>query len=250
MRHLLNGEFKTMYFCILLKTKSHSPFESISTSCVLCLRLLKYYLGIRGKKNLSCDAEWSSDYFSQVQEPEPHDIENISPCVLFVVKSQIVYMKVCFLNVFGSIDRGWDGWMASLTRWTWVWVNSGSWWWTGRPGVLRFMGSQRVVHDWTTDLIWSDLSFLAPASGFCRGEPTLMSRNRQEMSGRVEALWSIVNTVLLFRTFTCPELTDKQCCLKFLANGKLSKTGTLSETWISLKKKKKQKNLHFYKCHI
>ena len=39
-------------------------------------------------------------------------------------------------------DRGWDGWMASQTRWTWVWVNSGSWWWTGRPGVLWFMGSQ------------------------------------------------------------------------------------------------------------
>ena len=53
-------------------------------------------------------------------------------------------------------NRGWDGWMASLTRWTWVWVNSGSWWWTGRPGVLRFMGSQRVGHDWATDLIWSD----------------------------------------------------------------------------------------------
>ena len=52
-------------------------------------------------------------------------------------------------------DRGWDGWMASLTRWMWVWVNSGSWWWTGRPGVLRFMGSQRVGHDWVTDLIWS-----------------------------------------------------------------------------------------------
>jgi len=46
--------------------------------------------------------------------------------------------------------------MASLTRWTWVWVNSGSWWWTGRPGVLRFMGSQRVRHDWATNLIWSD----------------------------------------------------------------------------------------------
>ena len=53
-------------------------------------------------------------------------------------------------------DRGWDGWMASLTRWAWVWVNSGSWWWTGRPGVLWFMGSQRVRHDWATDLIWSD----------------------------------------------------------------------------------------------
>ena len=51
-------------------------------------------------------------------------------------------------------DRGWDGWMASLTRWTWVWVNSGSWWWTGRPGVLQFMGSQSVGHDWVTELNW------------------------------------------------------------------------------------------------
>ena len=57
---------------------------------------------------------------------------------------------------------GWDGWMASLTLWIWVWVNSGSWWWTGRPGVLRFMGSQRVGHDWATELNWcvSKLSHL------------------------------------------------------------------------------------------
>ena len=53
-------------------------------------------------------------------------------------------------------DRGWDSWMASLTRWTWVWVNSGSWWWTGRPGVLRFTGSQRVRHDWATKLNWNE----------------------------------------------------------------------------------------------
>ena len=46
--------------------------------------------------------------------------------------------------------------MASPTRWTWVWVNSGSWWWTGRPGVLRFMGSQRVGHDWVTELNWTE----------------------------------------------------------------------------------------------
>ena len=53
-------------------------------------------------------------------------------------------------------DRRWDGWMASPTRWTWVWVNSRSWWWTGRPGVLRFMGLQRVGHDWaTTELNWT-----------------------------------------------------------------------------------------------
>ena len=54
-------------------------------------------------------------------------------------------------------DRGWDGWMASLIQWTWVWVNSGSWWWTGRPGVLWFMGSQRVGHDWATELNWMSL---------------------------------------------------------------------------------------------
>ena len=52
-------------------------------------------------------------------------------------------------------DKGWDGWMASPTQWTWVWLNSGSWWWTGRPGVPRFMGSQRVGHDWATELNWT-----------------------------------------------------------------------------------------------
>ena len=51
-------------------------------------------------------------------------------------------------------DGGWDGWMASLTRWTWVWVDSGSWKWTGKPGMLQFMGSQRVGHDWVTELNW------------------------------------------------------------------------------------------------
>ena len=51
-------------------------------------------------------------------------------------------------------DRGWDGWMASLTWWMWIWVNSRSWWWIGRPGVLRFMGSQRVRHDWATEVNW------------------------------------------------------------------------------------------------
>ena len=53
-------------------------------------------------------------------------------------------------------DRGWDGWMVSPTRWTWVWVNSGRWWWTGRPGMLQFMGSQKVGHGWSTELNWTD----------------------------------------------------------------------------------------------
>ena len=71
------------------------------------------------------------------------------------VKSWLIGKDSCWegLGVGGEgDDRGWDGWMASLTQWTWVWVNSESWWWTGRPGVLRFMGSQRVGHDWATEL--------------------------------------------------------------------------------------------------
>ena len=52
-------------------------------------------------------------------------------------------------------DRRWNGWMASPTRWTWVWMDSGCWWWTGRPGMLRFMGLQRVRHNWATELNWT-----------------------------------------------------------------------------------------------
>ena len=53
--------------------------------------------------------------------------------------------------------RGWDGWMASLTQWTLVWVNARNWWWTERPGVLQSMGSHRVGHDWVTELNWTDI---------------------------------------------------------------------------------------------
>ena len=55
-------------------------------------------------------------------------------------------------------DRGWHGWMGSLTQWTWIWVNSGSWWWTGRPRMLQFMRSQRVGHNWATELKWTELN--------------------------------------------------------------------------------------------
>ena len=67
-------------------------------------------------------------------------------------------------------DRGWDGWMASSTRCTWVYVNSGSWWWTGRPGVLRFMWSQSVGYDWATELNWKhqSVSFIQRARNFTR----------------------------------------------------------------------------------
>ena len=62
-------------------------------------------------------------------------------------------------------DRGWDGWMVSPTQWTWVWVSSGSWWWTGRPGVLQSMELKRVGHDWVTELNWTDI-LLNPTDNF------------------------------------------------------------------------------------
>ena len=54
-------------------------------------------------------------------------------------------------------ERGWDGWMASSTWWAWIWLDSECWWWTGWPGMLRFTGSQKVRHDWTTELNWNEL---------------------------------------------------------------------------------------------
>ena len=90
-------------------------------------------------------------------------------------------------------NRGWDGWMASPTWWTWVWVNSGSWWWTGRPGTLRFMGSQRVGHDWATELNWG-LQFghrlmisICICPGIVNGRPKLQSLKSHPWSGH--AAW-------------------------------------------------------------
>ena len=62
------------------------------------------------------------------------------------------------LKVEEEVDnRGWDHLIASPTQWTWIWVRSGSWWWTGKPGVLQSMGSQRVRHKWATELNWTEL---------------------------------------------------------------------------------------------
>ena len=62
-------------------------------------------------------------------------------------------------------DRGRDGWMASPTQWTWVWANSGSWWWTGKPGMLQSMRSQRVGHNWANELNWTELNDKAVTEG-------------------------------------------------------------------------------------
>ena len=68
-------------------------------------------------------------------------------------------------------DRGWDGWMASPTQWTWVWVNSGSWGWTGRPGMLQSMVSRRVGHNWVTELNCTE----CPSPGSSSGKTNALS---------------------------------------------------------------------------
>ena len=83
-------------------------------------------------------------------------------------------------------DRGWDGWMASLTRWTWVWLSSGIWWWTGKPGVLQSMGSQRVGHNWATELNWK----------------TTATRWRQPLQRGREPVWVLQLLLLLLGRFS------------------------------------------------
>ena len=75
-------------------------------------------------------------------------------------------------------NRGWDEWMASPTQWTWVWASSGSWWWTGRPGVLHSMGLRRVWHDWATGLDWLTLV------QYCRLQMTFLEtlKSRAQLS--------------------------------------------------------------------
>ena len=82
------------------------------------------------------------------------------------------YKNTCLLS------SQWDGWMATPTRWTWVWASSGSWWWTGKPGVLQSMGSQRVAHDWVTELNWNLNIIMAKPTGL-----------RWWLSGQESACW-------------------------------------------------------------
>ena len=89
-------------------------------------------------------------------------------------------------------DREWDGWMASLTWWTWVWASSGRWWWTEKPGILQSMGSQRVGHDWATELNWAirgasfcqSVCSLCPENCVCVWWEDQKAKGNQELSSK------------------------------------------------------------------
>ena len=98
------------------------------------------------------------------------EAEAETPNTLATWCEQLTYLKRpwCWERLKGGGKRGhrgWDGWMASPTQWTWVWINSESWWWPGRPGVLQSKGLQRVRHDWVTELNWTKLSTSLCTSG-------------------------------------------------------------------------------------
>ena len=96
-------------------------------------------------------------------------------------------------------DRGWDGWLASLTQWTWVWVNSGSCWWTGRPGMPQSMGSQRVRQDWTTELNFSTiLSVQIGQRAYAYWWSTICYTNVSQALVSVRITWKFIRRQRIF----------------------------------------------------
>ena len=93
--------------------------------------------------------------------------------------------------------RGWDGWMASPTQWTWVWVNSGSWWWTGRSGVLQSMGLQRVGYNWVTELNWFNWLVTCPSKQMLHSLPahrgTRKHKKEKCMQSLIRSFWVLCN---------------------------------------------------------
>ena len=93
--------------------------------------------------------------------------------------------------------RGWDGWMASPTQWTWVWVNSGSWWWTGRSGVLQSMGLQRVGYNWVTELNWFNWLVTCPSKQMLHSLPahrgTRKHKKEKCMQSLIRSFWVLRN---------------------------------------------------------
>ena len=106
-------------------------------------------------------------------------------------------------------DRGWYGWMASLTRWMWVWVNSRSWWWTGRPGVLQFKGSQRVGNDWVTELNWTECVYFVLNKPIVKGHFEI---TREEYTHRifdcVKQSINLLSTIIVLWLFLGPYLAE------------------------------------------
>ena len=87
--------------------------------------------------------------------------------------------------------------MASPTQWTWVWINSGRWQWTGRPGVLQSMGLQRVRHDWATELNWKKIN-----------TETLKLWNYHSRRYNKKSIFCLTLQIFFYKSHSC-----RICCL-------------------------------------
>ena len=125
-----------------IKKAEHRRTDAFELWC--CRKLLRVpWTGRRSKqsilKEINLNIHWKYWYWSW------------SSSTLAIRCIEPTYWKRLWcweiLRAVEGDDRGWNGWMASLTQWIWVWANSGKLWWTGKPGILQFMGSQRVRHD-------------------------------------------------------------------------------------------------------
>ena len=133
---------------------------------------------------------------------------------------------------------GWDGWMASPTWWTWVCVNSGSWWWTGRPNMLQFMRSQRVIHDWVTELNWTIYLLWNYSPDQNSDESctliTLQRNSSYTIDLEIGDIWS---GCLISRQFI------RNCTASWNLNShRMELSPTLEKNWLCLWKKNNDKN--------
>ena len=128
-------------FTFIKRLFSSSSLSAIRVVSSAYLRLLIFLLAILIPARASFSPEFPMMYSAYKLNKQGDNIQHW--CTPFPIWSSLLF----------------HGWTASSTWWTWVWVNSGSWWWIGRPGVLRFMGLQRVRHDWVTELNWTELLF-------------------------------------------------------------------------------------------
>ena len=180
------------YICFLKK-----PWALASLGCILA------------KQTLSEAELWL--YFDHLLKPHgcPLDTEAVVQCLSFWFSLAFLNILSCSFNSFKLIvypqGSGWNCWMASLTQWTWVWVHYGSWWWTGRPGVLQSMGLQRIRHDRETELNWHNDILVAEYPqwpDFGLSIPFFIERNRTPKTGLyLLHLSSLIKVVL---RLACP----------------------------------------------
>ena len=142
-------KYKVFFECATKKRKKESWVSKIDAFELWCWRRLLRVTWTARRSNQSILKEISPEYslkgLNLKLQYSGHLMQRTESCEKSLMLER--------LKAGGEgDDRGWDSWMASPTQWTWVWINSGRWWWTERPGMLQSMGSQRIRHDWATEL--------------------------------------------------------------------------------------------------